>query len=342
MAIVTKSIGTAGGRDYSTINAWDAAIPANLVTAGDSWVGECYNDSQFGSSVLAAHTTDATHTIKLTAAAGQSFQDHASVRTNALRYNQSLGVGLRGTGTYSSTLNINGTIDYLTISRLQIYHTSANGTCHVVLFNASNANNCLLKDCIIEQADDSNVVQNIQGSSLAINCAIIVDNSTSGVVAVKTFTGGTITHCTIARASNRTAGGTGITQSHGTALVKSCAIFGYTTPVNASASSSSTKCGTEQSSGIPGTSHQFSISYSASSPFSNATTASSAHDFKTVSGTTLDGNGLLDSTNAPNDITGFARPAAPTIGAWQLPTGGPFPMFIRRDGGFRFMGGGLC
>ena len=39
-------------------------------------------------------TTDSTRYVWLTAASGQSFIDHANVRTNALIYDQSKGVGI--------------------------------------------------------------------------------------------------------------------------------------------------------------------------------------------------------------------------------------------------------
>jgi len=94
--IVTKSIGTTG-RDYATIAEFFAAIPSNLITADQAWVGELYNDSEFtitSKVSLGTKTTDDTHYIKLTAAAGHSFRDHANKLTNALRYNQANGVGI--------------------------------------------------------------------------------------------------------------------------------------------------------------------------------------------------------------------------------------------------------
>ena len=88
---VVKSIGTAS-RDYSTLQAWEDAAPANLVTADQVWKGECYNDSTFTAGVtISGITTDATRYIWLTAAAGQSFADHPE---NALDYNAANGVAI--------------------------------------------------------------------------------------------------------------------------------------------------------------------------------------------------------------------------------------------------------
>jgi hypothetical protein len=46
VTVVRKSIGS-NGRDYATIAAWFAAIPGNIVTLDQEWIGELYNDSLF-------------------------------------------------------------------------------------------------------------------------------------------------------------------------------------------------------------------------------------------------------------------------------------------------------
>jgi hypothetical protein len=78
MPTVVNTIGSGAGRDYSTLAAWAASLPANLVADGNSYQGDCYNDSEFTGSAtlltLSGHTTDASHTITLTTGPGQSFQ----------------------------------------------------------------------------------------------------------------------------------------------------------------------------------------------------------------------------------------------------------------------------
>ena len=65
---VVKSIGTTG-RDYSTLQAWEDACPANLVSDDKIWKGECYNDSEFTSGLhVSGITTDSTRYVWLTAA----------------------------------------------------------------------------------------------------------------------------------------------------------------------------------------------------------------------------------------------------------------------------------
>lgn len=152
MATITvKSIGSGGGRDYSTLQAWEDACPANLVTSDEVWKGECYNDSEFLSTsgallTISGSTTDATRYLWLTTASGQSFADHASKLTNALKYNQSNGVGLR------STAHIGHLIDSgsanVVVEKLQLSKVA--GSTSYRISNTSAADKTIFKDCIIE------------------------------------------------------------------------------------------------------------------------------------------------------------------------------------------------
>jgi hypothetical protein len=72
MATVTKTIGSAGGRDYSTITAWEADLGGGSYADGDSAVGECYNDSTFDESfTIDDGSFTKVDSIKLKAADGQ-------------------------------------------------------------------------------------------------------------------------------------------------------------------------------------------------------------------------------------------------------------------------------
>src|SRR5215471_8228316 len=147
MPTITNSIGTSG-RDYSTIAAWITALPANLVTDGNSYVGQCYNDSEFvitSTLSFSGHTTDSTHTITLTTGPGQSFRDNASVRTNPLVYDASKGVGVRIT-TANALLTVSD--NFVTISNLQLYKVASGS--RVVNVGGSGPTNMQLLDCILQ------------------------------------------------------------------------------------------------------------------------------------------------------------------------------------------------
>lgn len=121
--IVERSIGSAVGRDYADINAWEAAAPVSLVANDQVWKGVVYNDSEMVVSGFNAHanielagsTSDATRYKWLTVAAGHSVYDNTA---NLTRYDATKGAGLRGTGDYGPPLlNINE--PYAVAERLQ-------------------------------------------------------------------------------------------------------------------------------------------------------------------------------------------------------------------------------
>ncbi len=111
---VTNSIGSAGGRDYATWQIWHDALPSVLT---DAYVGEGYNDSEFlitSAILMSGITTTPTNSIRMTAAAGQSFRDSAG----ALRYDASRGVAIRCATAYQDTLDLFE--QDITIDRLQL------------------------------------------------------------------------------------------------------------------------------------------------------------------------------------------------------------------------------
>jgi hypothetical protein len=330
MAVITQSIGSGGGRDFSTLQAWEDALPANVVTDGNSYVGEAYNDSEFTAGVdISAHTTDATHTITLTVAAGQSFQDHANVRTNVINYNVTLGAGIRRTGNYQSCVLISGVVNYLTVSRFLMQTTNTGSAQPIASTAGVGTNNNLFKDMVLRSAGNSAGMFDIMGTSTKIvNVISIKTHATAEFFRV----GDTVTliGCTGARTTNNSPGGTGYRAlNYSTPVMISCACFGATTPAgttggSSSWSGSSKNNATDAASGLPGSSNQHSVTYSGTTPFVQASNTST--DFRAIVGTSLAGNGFLDSTNAPNDISGLARPASPTIGHWQLAVSSVFPV----------------
>lgn len=139
MAIITASIG-ANGRTYSTPQAWKDALPANIVASGNSYVGEMYNDGPFiGTLNMNGLVTDATHTVTLKAGAGQSFRDHANVRTNPLRANQAYGVLITSNGGYGSTITNDS--EWVYFEGLQITQTNKG----YASYGPANFKNCIVE-----------------------------------------------------------------------------------------------------------------------------------------------------------------------------------------------------
>lgn len=314
-----KSIGTAS-RDYSTAQAWFDACPANLVTAGHSWRGEAYNDSEFtGTLVISGITVDATHYIELTAAAGQSFQDHAGVRTNPLRYDQSKGVGVAADANYSRV--VYATVDGVRISRLQVKNIAGNGR---ALEFASIGQS--IADSIFEATRGAGPIFETSGYGGVVNTLIVNKNGSGGGVALGA--NDTYHACTVVHPSDVSGGGTAFVRSgYGTGrILSSCAVFGFGTLADDPSSTrfdqtNSRNNVTDLASGLPGTTgNQHSVSWSQFTPFTDADKDS--QDFRAIAGTALIDAGFQDATLAPLDISKTTRDSTPTPGVWEVTAGG--------------------
>lgn len=330
MAVITASIGTAGGRTYSTVQLWEDALPADLVSDGNARVGECYNDggAALGRVSISAHTTNSTNYLKLTAAAGQSFMDNANVRTTALAFASSTYAALRTTTGYTFCVDLTGAVDYFTCDRLMLESTVGSSAPFTAV---SGCDHNLWKNLICSSANTSTNVGEIYGNSTLLVNIAFYQNSGSG--APITFRNDpTLIGCTFVRTTNNGTTGTGPTaRNYSTPKMISCAVFGYSTvvgTVGAGAWSASSKNNaTQAASGLPGSSNQHSVTFNATTPFTQASATST--DLRAVASTSLASNGFLDATNAPNDISGTARASSPTIGAWELTAaGGGAPVLV--------------
>lgn len=337
MGIVTKTIGTSA-RDYSTIQAWEDALPANLVTDGNSQVGQCFNDSEFINSTastnictISGETTDSTHTITLTTGAGQSFRDAAGVQSNALAYNQTNGVGIRMTGHSSDGILVSS--NFVTISNLQFANSGTNYTDFLIKLAGTPGT---ASGCIFQQKQNgygigpvylgdgtgkpSNSLLNSLVICIGLGAAITIANDGLMVIA----------NCTIVKPSNDSGVGTGValktaSGGHYAGLNKSVnnAVFGFASFTDdvTNFGSSGNGCTDLAATTVPGSSNQVSKTYA--NQFQNTTGASA--DFRAKAGADLLNNGATDTTDIPSaiDIVGTSRPqgSAWDIGAWELVTG---------------------
>lgn len=306
-----KSIGTSS-RDYSTITAWAAAAP-DLVAGDKIWRGECYNDSEFAEQcIIAGTSSDATRYFDLTTATGQSFQDQAGVRSNALKYDQSKGVGNKKSQAYNQIFDTDHTV-FMRVSKIQWQNSAAGNGTACALFGCTGG--VVAKDCIFDTnrplAASAAVI--MVGCTL-INCVLVQRGNTGAGVQING--NGTMIGCTVVCPSDVLSSGSGLYYVSGTITVQSNAFFGFTTACDAGTYTASKNNATDAASGLPGTSNQHSVTYTSGSPFTGATAA--ALDLRAVTATTLAANGFLDATNAPLDISGYTRTATPTIGCWEI------------------------
>jgi hypothetical protein len=312
---VTRTIGSGG--DYTTLQAWEDASPANLVTSDQVWRGECLSGfSSTAAVTIAGSTSDATRYKHLTAAAGASFADNANVRTNALRYNTANGVYIDFAGGYATAVDINEA--NAIVSRLQI--RGENPTDLPVRLNQART---ILEQCIVSGAPNGGgfapAVINMNAgvaSSVARNC-LVERRSTTSVAAINANRA-TVVGCTIVNTSG-TANSSGILNfySGSDCTNRNNAVFGFTSGTNVVAATSSQTNICDVTS--PGSGWTGGVAFSTAT-FTNVTSGS--WDFRTVTGSALIDAGTTDATNGTPDISLTARSGTYDVGCWEFASGG--------------------
>src|SRR6266704_1201735 len=240
MPTVTNSIGSAG-RNYSTIALWLAALPANLVTDGNSYTGQCYNDSEFvETNTISGHTTDATHVITLTTAPGQSFHDNSDVQGNKLVYDHTNGVGIKGT-TVSRPLLISDNNVFL--SNLQILQSST-------YYNsvAITSGSCVIDYCLL-QSNGSHGVLSAPLGNIVRNTVLYA--TASGITQVagdllgSDVGGPSFYFCTFVAPNNVTPPSEAVYWNYSSVYFENCAFFGAAAVKAGAASMTFVNCMTD-------------------------------------------------------------------------------------------------
>lgn len=325
---ITKTIGATSSPvtpDYSTLQAWEDAITADLVAADEQWVGECLNQGEFtvNGTVLtvSGQTTDATRNIILRCAAGASFNDNANVRTNALRYNASNGVAIRTTSAAYNTIIAISTA-WTRLEDLQIDGSA------VTTFGISiTVVGCVIKKCIIDTSGLANstgisIVYSSATTTSVINCLLLTGREG---ISFNSYT--TVNHViagnTLVANSNAMRAFTINNSSR--PIITNCGVFGYGAFNN----------------GTEGTGTGFNATDLASAPGSNNLTSlttadqfeNSTNDFRAASTGDLQA-GTPDATNLADDISNQDRDdTTPWIGCWEVAAagGGLAPNLLRSN-----------
>lgn len=287
--------------DFSTIQAWEDACPADITATGTNeiYIGECYDQGDLAGFTISGTTTDSTHYLWLRTATGASFRDNAGVRTNPLFPDNTKGVYLTASNNYGGVFNI--TSNYTRLSYLQMVQ---GGAATAIGFNNGGH---IVDSCIVKGASTP-----ILGASTwdftMINCLLITGNTFGSANGASC---GHLFNCTIVDPS---AGGiTGLLGSNygATRDHHNCAVFGYGTMVSGTNGGTSDYGATDTSTGVEGAHTLSGLTFS--SQF-----VSSTNDFRAVATGGLKA-GTPDPTNAPVDITGQARDATtPYIGVWEV------------------------
>lgn len=302
---VVSTIGSTG--DYATIALWEAACPANLVTADQIWEGQLQNQEFVETVAISGMTTDATRYVHLTTVAGASFANNANKLTNALKYNASNGAAVR----YASGDTITGSVTYLKLSKLQI---KSSARC----LNLSG--NATVDQCILDAQ--------IHFAQITGSGPIIMRN----VLGIMTIAGGSFgcyipfgassyLNCAFIRPSNYAASQTALVcDGGGSIIIKNTSVFGFST--FRSGSSPTANNNASDLATVPGTSAQASLTFA--DQFEQASNAS-ALDLRTKAGSAQLLNGAdLSASGVTTDIVGSARTVPYNIGVWQPAAAGGF------------------
>lgn len=305
---------------------------------GIIWRGEINSASDnfsTGSSTavtMSGDTTSSTCYKELTAKAGASFFDNASVQSNALRFNTANGCSITSS---NATATVVVTSNHAKISRIQIETTAAQGG-SLRCATMAGSETLDVNQCIIEHLRTTDGGTRIAGVSQYRNCLIVLRTASgNGVV----FLLGNNTHiynCTVVVPSDLAASVSGIDGNGAGNLVKNCAVFGATADIGSTFGTppTCTTCYTDDASPSTGFT---SAAYDTSTGSGFQNTADATRDYRIKSGSAMVDVGTTDSTNAAIDIAGTARPSgsAYDVGCWELVQGAAAVSSTRRRrGGF--------
>lgn len=306
---VTKTIKSGG--DYTTLQAWEDAAPANYVTADQVWQGQASGSFVSATNLLTVSggTVDATCYLELTTEAGASFRDNVNVQTNALRFNSSNGCAITCTGSYATPILINQ--EFCRFSNLQIANTGVSGgTGTLVSQLVSGSSSLDVNNCILE-GSRGGVLQIFGSGQKARNSLIVMRKASATEIAFVKNGAGAI-NTTFAVPSNLAAATVAVIGAYVASSYKNCNFFGCTS-VSSGTAPSFTTCYTSVASPPSGCT---TAAYS-TAQFVNVT--DTTHDYRLPSGSAMIDVGTTDATNAPIDIAGTARPSgsAYDVGCWE-------------------------
>ncbi len=322
--MATKTIGSAGGRDYATLAAWATYVNALALTAPE--IGQMFNDSEFSVAAKVSFGgwtgNSATNTVTLTTGTGQSFIDNASVQSNVLNYVQANGVGISGTVVADYQIAVTG-CNFI-FQNFQLKVNGAGGG-HGINWTGTTG---LIQDFIMECVSSAASAElhinstNMIGQKGAIICQV---NNQIGISQLAT--GVSLYHMTVVCSSG---GGTGtgiISSVNNMSVCENCVSYGFsanfsgtcnTSGGNATdaASFAGTGWGTSGQTSIVGATELVSV-------------ANGSEDLRRAAGSVnLKAKGVTGGSNPTTDIVGTSFGATPDIGCWEYVAAATQSLFL--------------
>lgn len=304
---VTKTIKASGG-DYTTLSAFITAIPANLVTADQIWVAECYNFELSNNINITGKTTDATRYIEIKAASGEG---HGGV--------WGTGFTLKQTGTsYCVTINNNYvkmhgfTVKATTSTEPRCIYIETGTTgieIHDMMIDGSVAADYYGVSVVGIRLGASETVYN---NVIKHNVAIVTAGS---IVSTAKIYNNTLIKAGGGTTSYGIRSGTGL---NNTPNVTNNVVYGFTScfaEATANTMAGSHNASSDSTSSIPGSNNLTSI---ASSVFYDY----AANSFKPAAGASIVDAGTDGSAYFTTDITGATRTGTWDMGAYEYASAG--------------------
>lgn len=222
--IITSTIGT-NNRDFSTVEAWHATIPADLVAIKTKYIGLMYNDSEFTKRIIiSARTVNSNFNVELRTAPGHSIYDNLAMRQGPVAYDRSKGVGVRcADGGYDTD-----------ILEIRCTNTIVEGIQFNAVYSGSKA--LLIHDkayevkvnrCLFKASPNHagwSLVSATRGS--IDTCLFIYDADFPPIAAINVW-GGIFRNVGVVKPSNRTRGGRAFAPRYGQAHVVNCYALGF-------------------------------------------------------------------------------------------------------------------
>jgi hypothetical protein len=319
--MATHTIGTGG--DFSSWQAWMDSLPATLT---ETEIGQQLNETLTISSgiglTINGHATSSSNKIVLTTAPGASFRDNASAATNPLRVNGLVGALLRATGGYQRLLDI-------FVSNVEIRNLQLSGDVQTpIVKEEGSVSNVIIDSCIIQSQHGGNSPIMILGAgNTLINCLIVLTSSGGSAINLS-GSGSSVFNCTFARPANFTTAQSALIVTYGSVVVKGCAFFGFSIPIDL-ATGGSLGAGSDynftDAATIAGSGTHNLTSIIYANQFQNIGSTSgflTTMDFRIKSGSSLINSAVnLSGSGVTTDILGVTRPqgSVADVGCYEFP-----------------------
>lgn len=301
-----KTIGPSG--DYTTLQAWEDAAAADLVSADEIWEGQIQSGASFSGSAaqltVSGSTTDATRYKHLTVASGGSFADNSA---NALRYDEAQGAYIKSTGGYLTC--ISATENYFRMSRVQVRTDDTSANTVSMTGTGSRMDRCIIRGKKTGLTITGNVYNSLFES-------LTPGGATSPFVVLQGT--GTFANNTVLCPGSAATAAKGITQNYSTSTITNVVICGFGADFDKHGPSTVTfsNCyGVTSTTGYSGVTTGLAFT---TSTFANVTGATL--DAKLVTGSALVDAGTTVAAADP-DIFGTTR-STYDVGAHEFSGGG--------------------